>query len=153
MAALSALPAHFVSCVFGDERYRRRPEDYTDGPWQEDVAQHPERSYAWQHASYPEDVWIEVVRTPWLTWSGYVHCSRVHEVDYEKLDVHGGVVPCETSYGFDTMHFGDGFPVVKSDDPEEVGGVYRTFEYVKREAVKLADQIVSALASSESKQQ
>ena len=68
-------------------------------------------------------------------WCGYVYYQDV-EINEDDYVVHGGITYGDNKkIGFDTNHYNDFSPHY------EYGETYRTFEYVKAECEKLAQQI------------
>ena len=101
------------------------------------------------------------------TWNGYVECPP--DVDADELRVHGGItwdqhsLPWHTKdgdvryIGFDCIHAWDWSPVLdysmraeladnnllKPKMPDELHHIYRTYEYAKAQACRLAEQLSS----------
>lgn len=78
---------------------------------------------------------------------GYVFLPGGHkffEKDYDDIpvDVHGGLTYSDNyeglwKVGFDCAHGGDRLPYALYDS----GGTYKTFEWVKAETIRLAEQL------------
>ena len=114
---------------------------------QMDAYCYPLSSYAWKYKNFV----CEVRRSPARTWNGYVNYEKFGRLnpgqgfmvfDQSDLHVHGGVTWFTPGcVGFDTCHHGDWSPSVTFVK----NSIYRSFDYVVEQCVKLAKQLHTIL--------
>lgn len=125
------------------------------GPWIKDHEEHTEKEYKFD---YKNGISYIIKKMAFFTWNGYVQLAVDHPHyskgygDIEDLyNVHGGLTFSNGSgmFGFDTSHYNDLVPgfliseIYPLDPLTSENCHYWTFDEVKKETLKLAEQFDS----------
>jgi hypothetical protein len=135
-----------MKLTYPEDREARR-QALGDGPWNDE----PDAA-EWESHGFP----CEAKRANLGNWCGYVIVPPGHpwhgkSMELVRASVHGGVTWADHAnegdgwrIGFDCAHWQDRTPQVEQLTGHSMGGVYRSFVYVREETEGLAEQAAEA---------